>query len=46
MSFLVGIAVGSFGTACLFVFWPDLAVIPAGVLRKAWTKFNEWRKGP
>ena len=35
-----GIIIGSLGTAVLFVFFPDLAVIPAGLLRKAW----EWVK--
>ena len=31
-----GIVIGSLATAILYTFFPDLAVIPAGLLRKAW----------
>jgi hypothetical protein len=37
---VIEFALGALAASCLFVFWPDLAVIPAGLLRKGW----EWIK--
>lgn len=37
---MIEFLLGGLLVACLYTFWPDLAVIPAGLLRKGW----EWIK--
>lgn len=43
---MIEYVLGFLSASILFVFFPDLAVIPAGLLRKAWAGIQKWRAGP
>jgi hypothetical protein len=44
LDFLLTLGLGVFIGLGLAVMFPDIAVVPAGMLRRAWAAIQNWRK--